>query len=215
MRCGHLHLSAPSAQGHSQSGVGPGPRPLFQESACSLTPAWVPLLPRAGAPRGSQWSVPKPRAPPCSRAASLALPSGLWSTASPVPSAASRTQSTWKRQGNFQFPEAHFLSTLAAKSFMPSGPVAPWGHTCWDLRLSLWSKDDGALMGGWGGGRRCQGRERERKEGRREEQALPALSCTPMCAQAPGKEGAVSLESQCLHDDSGPSTYDSLILPPC
>ena len=67
-------------------------------------------------------------------------------------------------------------------------------------------------MGGWGGGEGVPG-EGEGKEGGEEGRASP--SCTPMCTQAPGKEGAVPLESQCLHDDSGPSTYDSLILPPC
>lgn len=35
--------------------------------------------------------------------------------------------------GNFQFPKTHFLSTLAAKYFMPSGVVAPWGPACPDL----------------------------------------------------------------------------------
>lgn len=48
-------------------------------------------------------------------------------------SAASRTQFALKRQENFQFLKTHFLSTLTAKYFMPSGPVAPWGPACRDL----------------------------------------------------------------------------------
>ena len=63
MRCSHLHLPAPSAQRHSQDGVGPGPRPLLQESACSLTPACVPLLPSGRGPRGTSGPSrsPEPR----------------------------------------------------------------------------------------------------------------------------------------------------------
>ena len=60
------------------------------------------------------------------------------------------------------------------------------------------------------------GRERERKRGGGKDKPL---LLSPACTRAhsnPGKKAKeVRLESWCVCDGSGPSTYAALILPPC
>lgn len=85
--------------------------------------------------------------------------------------AASRTQLALKWQGNFQFLKTHFLSMLAAKYFMPSGPVAPWGPACGDLSACRYDEKMVPWWEEWGKIELVEGDWRG-KRGRNEEQVL-------------------------------------------
>lgn len=150
--------STPLAEGPSQDGAGSFsflssiiPRPCFLRSSCSHVSSLGPsVLTGQGA-----WGRAALMPGGCLHGYQCSL-----EHRGPQPSAASRTQFTLKWQGNFQFSKTHFLSTLTAKYFMPSGPVAPWGPACPGLSACHY---DEKIAPWWVGG---EGPSRERGRGR-------------------------------------------------